>query len=99
MSLVGKFFFHMGKEYSHSGQIIEQIDANTVLIKIDHCEHVPDSMMIVPVAPMVSKIDKDGSVDSEWEFFGSREELDEWLEWLETPSEPAEAEKKSATIN
>ena len=99
MSLVGKFFFHFGKEYSQSGKVVEQIDAATVLVEFEGCEHVPGRMIALPAAGMVAKEKPDGTFDSDWEFFHTKEQLDEWLEWLDAPSESVEAEKKAATIN
>jgi hypothetical protein len=33
MSIVGKFFCFCGEEYLHTGEIVEQLDAATVLVR------------------------------------------------------------------
>lgn len=86
MSLAGKFFFHCGKEYTQTGEVIEQTSVDTVLVKFDHCEHVPQTMTLLPVSAMISKIKPDGSIDGNWELFATREQLDVWLAWLDSPS-------------
>jgi hypothetical protein len=43
MSLAGKFFLFVGKENLLTGEIVEQVDQFTVLVKIDTCEHIPPS--------------------------------------------------------
>jgi hypothetical protein len=85
MSMVGKFFFCAGKEYTQTGEIIEQPSPDIVLVRFDHCDHIPPTMTLVAVSEMVSVMRPDGSVDSDWEFFATREQLDTWMAWLETP--------------
>lgn len=83
MGLAGKFFCHMGKEYMHHGEVIEQVDDATVLLKLDGCPHKPPSMHRVSTTEMISTFAPEGSIDSDWEFFSSRAELDAWLKWLD----------------
>ena len=86
MSIVGKFFFHCGKEYTQTGEVVEQTSADTVLVKFDHCEHIPPTMTLIPISSMISKVKPDGSIDGNWELFATREQLDAWLAWLDSPS-------------
>jgi hypothetical protein len=86
MSLIGKFYIHFGKEYLHHGEVIAEADSTHVLIKIDGCGHAghrPETMHIIPVAKMAAKLMADGSVEGEWDFFNSREELNAFMEYLD----------------
>ena len=87
MSLVGKFFLHFGKEYLHIGEVIAQVDPAMVLLRFDKCEHVPAATgaVMIAVSSLISTMNADGSVESEWEFFDSRADLDGWMEWLDEP--------------
>lgn len=87
MSLVGKFFFHCGKEYTQTGEVVDQLTPEVVVVKFDHCEHVPPSLTVLSISSMVSKMKPDGAVDGDWEIFNSRAELDTWLEWLDPPTD------------
>lgn len=94
-TLIGKFFCHMGPEYMHTGEVIAQADPTSVLVKMDHCEHVLPTMMVVSVSVMAGKLAKDGSIETQWEFFATREQMTAWLEWLETPADKSE---QAATV-
>ena len=85
MSMVGKFFFYAGKEYSQTGEIIEQLSPDLVLVRFDRCEHIPPTLTLVAVSSMVSVMKPDGAVDSDWEFFATRDQLDTWMAWLDAP--------------
>jgi hypothetical protein len=87
MSLVGKFFLHFGSEYLHTGEVVAQVDPATVLMKFDKCEHVPPATgaVMIAVSSLISTVKADGSLESEWEFFDARADLDAWMEWLDTP--------------
>ena len=78
MSLVGKFFLHFGKEYLHTGEVVAQVDPATVLMRFDKCEHVPAATgaVMIAVSSLISTLDSDGAVQSEWEFFDTRADLD-----------------------
>jgi hypothetical protein len=93
MSLVGKFFSHFGKEYHQTGQIVEQIDDEMLLVRFDKCEHIPSGMVVIPASSMVTKMDKEGAPEVEWEFFGTRAELDAWIAWLDAPPEEDDRRK------
>jgi hypothetical protein len=87
MSIVGKFFFHCGKEYSQTGEIIAAVSPELLLVRLDKCDHVPPhGMAIIELADMVASM-KEGYPEADWEFFDSREHLAEFMTWLETPSE------------
>ena len=87
MGLVGKFFLHFGKEYLHTGEVVAQVDPATVLMRFDKYEHVPPATgaVMIAVSSLISTMNAEGSVESEWEFFDSRADLDAWMEWLDTP--------------
>ena len=87
MGLVGKFFLHFGKEYLHTGEVVAQVDPATVLMRFDKCEHVPAATgaVMIAVSSLISTVNAEGSVESEWEFFDTRADLDGWMEWLDTP--------------
>jgi hypothetical protein len=99
MSLIGKFFCHMGAEYMHTGKVVAQVDPASVLIEIDRCEHVPKTLTIVALDEMTSTMSRDGSIDTNWEFFASKADLEAWLTWLETPSEDESSEPASQSMN
>ena len=99
MSLAGKFFFHCGKEYSQSGEIVEQIDAATILVRFDRCEHVPASMIAIPLSHLIHNINADGSFGGDWELFNSRDELNAWLEWLDAPDDGITERTEGAMLN
>ena len=98
MSLVGKFFFHCGKDYSQAGEIIEQVD-DMLLVRFEKCEHIPASMVVLPVSSIVGHLTAEGGFEGDWELFNSRAELDAWLEWLEAPDEMAPKRAEGATLN
>jgi hypothetical protein len=88
MSIVGKFFCFCGEEYLHTGEIVEQLDAATVLVRFDKCKHVPvASAVAMAMSSMVSKMGKDGELDPTWEFFDTRADLDAWMTWLGMPDD------------
>ena len=87
MSLAGKFVFHFGRDYAQTGEIVAQVSDDLVLVRFFKCEHIPPSAALLKVSDMVGKIGKDGSIESEWELFMNRDELDAFDEWLSTPSE------------
>lgn len=94
MSLVGKFFFHMGKEYHQSGEVIEQITPDIVLLRCDRDKSlgVPGYASIaVSINSMVTKFNKTGDPEVDWEFFDSRAAIDEFLSWLDNPHEDNKA--------
>jgi hypothetical protein len=85
MSLVGKFFLHCGEKYLHTGEIIDQITPEIVLVRFEKgSSDVPDNSSIaIPVSEFVSTMDSNGCPSAEWEFFDSRKELDKYQEWLD----------------
>jgi hypothetical protein len=99
MGLVGKFFFHCGDEYMHSGEIVEQVDPATVLVRTDKCacnSAPPMGMQLVRISEMIT----DNLGEPGWEFFGTRQELDDYWTWLDKPSEEkAEAAVPGQTLN
>ena len=104
MSLVGKFFLHFGKEYLHTGEVVAQVDPATVLLRFDKCEHVPPATgaVMIAVSSMISTLDGDGAVQSEWEFFDTRADLDAWMEWLDAPHDDdhhADASEEAPKLN
>jgi hypothetical protein len=93
MSLVGKFFLHCGEKHLHTGEIIDQITPEIVLVRLDKSSDIPNNSSIaIPVSEFVSTMDADGRPSAEWEFFDSREELGKFEEWLDTP--PTEDERR-----
>lgn len=93
MSLVGKFFSHMGKDYHQSGEVIEQITPDIVLLRCDRdkASGIPGgSSIAVSITSMVTKLNKAGEPEVDWEFFDSRAALDGFLSWLDNPHEDNE---------
>ena len=100
MSIVGKFFFHCGKEHIHAGQIVEQVSDDVVLVKFDSIINDDFSPMAAfSISSFATKIGPDGCPEPGWEFFATREQLDSYLEWLDEPSDGEKPDAKSATIN
>jgi hypothetical protein len=100
MSLAGKFFLHMGKEYLHHGEVVE-VCGDAALIRRDHhpdCECPGKTMQLVPVAKMAAKFSANGSLESDWEFFATRAELDAFLRWLEMLPDDDEAATEEAPV-
>ena len=62
MSLIGKYFCHMGAEYMHTGKVVAQVDAASVLVEISRCSHIPKTLTIISLDEMVSTIARDGSI-------------------------------------
>jgi hypothetical protein len=87
MSLVGKYFIRFGKEYSQSGRIDAMVSDTHVLVKIEKCEHIPPSLMLLPISALSATVGADGSLDFPCEMFNSREEMEAFEEWLSTPDE------------
>ncbi len=89
MTLVGKFFFCSGAEYIQSGEVVEAIGPDLLLVKFDKREDVPPgAMSVFDTSSLMAEINPDGTLDSVWEFFATRKELDDYMGWLfaETPS-------------
>ena len=89
MGLVGKFFFCSGAEYSQSGEVVDALGEDIVLVKFDKREGVPPgAISAFDVSSLLAALNPNGTLDSTWEFFATRKELDVWMTWLftETPS-------------
>ncbi len=86
MNIVGKFFFHCGKEYCQSGEVVEQVADDVVLVRIDRCEHIPSSLIALRTSEMMSTM-VDGAPEGGWEFFATRADLDAYMEWIDGSSE------------
>lgn len=89
MSLVGKFFFCCGAEYSQSGEIVGDHGPDVLLAKFDKRDGVPPgAISAFEVSSFLAELNPDGTLDSPWEFFETRKELDAYMKWLftETPS-------------
>lgn len=97
MSLAGKFFVHVGASFTHAGEIVEQVDAATVLVRIDRVEGTASSMMLFATKDMLAALDAGGVMESPFELFSSRAELDAWMAWMESPDDDEidPAEKKN----
>ena len=98
MSLIGKFFYHCGEDCGHSGEVVEQVADDVVLVRLDKCERIPTSMIAIRVSAMLSTLDSE-SDDDVWEFFATRAELDAWVDWLGEPPEDHPQLVVGATIN
>jgi hypothetical protein len=89
VSLVGKFFFCHGAEYSQSGEVVEELGPDLLLLKFDKREGVPTgATSVFEIAAFLAELSPDGILVSPWEFFVSRKELDAYVNWLftETPA-------------
>jgi hypothetical protein len=99
MGLAGKFIFHMGEEYSRSGEIIEQVSDDVILVKFDHncdCTPRPQGALPVTINSLATGIE---DMDNTCEIFNTRADLDAFLEWLDTPSERSESAKIVKLVN
>ncbi len=96
MSLVGKFVFYMGPDYHQSGEIIEQVAPDVVLIKWDNLgknvdDPSPDgAMILMSISSMIKSEEEDAST---WDIYATREELQAFHEWLCKPSKESPSPK------
>lgn len=89
MGLVGKFFMHFGKEFCQTGQVVEQVTPDTLLVRTDHCCHaVAAVMLVIKFSDMITKYDDEGIPEKEWQFFDTRDDLQAFVDWLDKPDEP-----------
>ena len=87
MGLVGKFFLHSGADYYQTGEILEKAAPGFYFLKFDGHNDAPAAVKLFCIEDLATEMEADGSPDIEWQFFLTRQELDDYVLWMETPSE------------
>ena len=87
MKLVGKFVHIGGLEYWHSGEILEEHDDGSILVRIDSRKGIPPRSFVFGTDEYYSSLLESGEMTCSWAFFLSREELMEFIKWCDTPDE------------
>lgn len=84
MSLVGKYVVVSGGEFFHIGHIIEEIASEIFLIEFEGKDAGKDISYrhIFSLREMLTTIEKDGSLNSHWTFFDTRERIDQWFDQI-----------------
>lgn len=91
MGLVGKFVFHIAKDFHESGEVVEQVTPDIVMVRWDRsgghdagADQPPaSSLNLVSVAAMAADLDEGGF--PAWEFYETRAEIDAFHAWLHAP--------------
>jgi hypothetical protein len=87
MSLVGKFFLHSSAGYYQTGEVLERAASGFYFLKFDGINGAPAVVKMFCIEDLTAEIEADGCPDFEWQFFVTRQELDDYILWMETPSE------------
>ncbi len=104
MSLISRYFFHFARDYSTSGQIVDEAFPGMALVRHDDFtteDRSPGkSMVLIPFADMVTKADEGGTYDHNWHFFETREELDLFYADMDADEcDACKAQAASASVN
>jgi len=92
MGLVGKFILQIGDAYNRSGQFVEQISDDVILVAF---EAEPSALTPISVKSLGGDINEPGSVY----IFNTEPELEEFIEWLECCDDVEDGKPVDASVN
>jgi hypothetical protein len=99
MSLIGKFVFYGGKEYSQCGEIVGE-SGEYVLVKWDRLNGEPsptdEAAVLIALVMMITKPGKEAPI---FEFYDSRDKLEAFNRWLNSPLEDSTEKSVAAKLN